>query len=55
MNSSVTESPFLNMKIRAVALNNLHIIDIRVMYENSKGKILVLPKNITLLVQIKGV
>ena len=61
MNSSVTESPFaqlistLNMKIRAVMQNNLHVIDIRVMYEHSKGKILILPNNITLLLPIKGV
>ena len=31
------------------------IIDIRVMYEHSKGKILIFPKNITFLVKIKGV
>ena len=55
-NSSVTESPFaqlfstLNMKIHPSRQNNLHIIDIRVMYEHSKGKILILPKNITFLV-----
>ena len=31
------------------------MIDIRVIYEHSKGKILIYSKNITLLVTIKGV
>ena len=34
---------------------NLHIIDVHVQYDHSKGKMLILPNNINVLVQIKGV
>ena len=62
MNSSVTESPFAQLffhfkheNTRRLAKTIYIIIDTRVMYEHSKGKILILPKNITFLVKIKGV
>ena len=40
---------------RLLARKNDIIIDIRVMYDHSKGKTLILSKNISLLVTIKGV
>ena len=59
MNSSVTESPFAQLlrpeNAHLLAWKMDIIIDIRVVYHHGKGKTLILPKNITLLVTIKGV
>ena len=46
---------FKHENTRRLAKTIYIIIDIRVMYEHSKGKILILPKNVTFLVKIKGV
>ena len=57
MNSRVTESTFAQLirNTRLYAMQIYIIIDIRLMYEHSKVKILTLPNNITLIVHIKGV
>ena len=50
-----TFTPFKPENTRLLARKNDIIIDIRVMYDHSKGKTLILSKNISLLVTIKGV
>ena len=50
-----TFTPFKPENTRLLARKNYIIIDIRVMYDHSKGKTLILSKNISLLVTIKGV
>ena len=50
-----TFTPFKPENTRLLARKNDIIIDIRVMYDHSKGKTLILSKNIYLLVTIKGV
>ena len=50
-----TFTPFKPENTRLLARKNDLIIDIRVMYDHSKGKTLILSKNISLLVTIKGV
>ena len=50
-----TFTPFKPENTRLLARKNDIIIDIRVMYDHSKGKTLILSKNISLLVTINGV
>ena len=50
-----TFTPFKPENTRLLARKNDIIIDIRVMYDHSKGKTLILSKNISLLVTMKGV
>ena len=49
-----TFTPFKPENTRLLVRKNDIIIDIRVMYDHSKGKTLMLSKNISLLVTIKG-
>ena len=50
-----TFAPFKPENTRLLSRKNDIIIDIRVMYDHSKGKTLILSKQISLLVTIKGV
>ena len=50
-----TFTPFKPENARLLVRKNDIIIDIRVMYDHSKGTTLILSKNISLLVTIKGV
>ena len=50
-----TFTPFKPENARLLVSKNDIIIDIRVMYDHSKGTTLILSKNISLLVTIKGV
>ena len=50
-----TFTPFKPENARLLVRKNYIIIDIRVMYDHSKGTTLILSKNISLLVTIKGV
>ena len=50
-----TFTPFKPENTRLLARKNDIIIDILVMYDHSKGKTLILSKNISLLVTINGV
>ena len=50
-----TFTPFKPENARLLVRKNDIIIDIRVMYDHSKGTTLILSKNIPLLVTIKGV
>ena len=50
-----TSTPIKPENTRLLAKKNDIIIDIREMYDHSKGKTLILSKNISLLVTIKGV
>ena len=50
-----TFTPFKPENARLLVMKNDIIIDIRVMYDHIKGTTLILSKNISLLVTIKGV